>query len=239
MPSGLYQIIAMAARPVFLALALLVALRAMGRLLGQHNARKRLLKRLPDAGMVGEMRDIESDRSYPLPREGVLGGGRASDIRLRGLRRRQVSFAFVDGKGLLLTPCHRRSATWLDGVPLTRPAYALHGAILRAGGYTLCIRMFAGLNVPDSAQLQNHWQPAFEEDLYAPEEIVFTPVEPPDMDWPLPEEPWGGDFAEDVPEEDTSADVPVFDLTPDAPEESPLQTGAPVRHRRSDRRRNQ
>ena len=63
MSEGLYQLLALAARALFLALAALTALRAFLSLLRQHRARRKLLKQLPDAGMVGEMRDIESDRS--------------------------------------------------------------------------------------------------------------------------------------------------------------------------------
>lgn len=236
MPENLYQLLALAARPVFLILAALIVLRGARILLSQHHARKRLLRRLPDAGMVGEMRDIESDKSYPLPREGALGSGRGCDIRLKGLRRRQVSFAFVEGKGVLLTPARRRSATWLDGVPLDRPAYALHGALLRVGGYTLSIRLFAGLNVPDAAQLHNHWQPAYEEDFYAPDETGLSPMQTPyGVYWP-------------VQQPVSDEEVPLFDLTPPAPEEDmppepepipqPAENPAPaVRHRRSDRRR--
>ncbi|MBR1607210.1 MAG: FHA domain-containing protein [Clostridia bacterium] len=235
MPESLYQLVSMAARPLFLLLAALIVLRGSRILLSQHHERKKLLRRLPDAGMVGEMRDIESDRSYPLPREGVLGSGRGCDIRLKGLRRRQVSFAFVEGKGVLLTPARRRSATWLDGVPLDRPAYALHGALLRVGGYTLNIRLFAGLNVPDAAQLHNHWQPAYEEDFYAPDETGLSPVQTPyGVYWPA---------QQPVSDEE----VPLFDLEPPAPQEeapppepipAPAETAAPaVRHRRSDRRR--
>lgn len=239
MSESLYQLIAMAARPVFLILAALIVLRGSRILLSEHHARKKLLRRLPDAGMVGEMRDIESDKSYPLPREGTLGSGRGCDIRLKGLRRRQVSFAFVEGKGMLLTPARRRSATWLDGVPLSRPAYALHGALLRAGGYTLCVRLFAGLNVPDAAQLHDHWQPAYEEDFYAPDQTGMPSAQNPyGVYWP-------------VQEPASDEEVPLFDLTPPAPEEeappsepapqpepAPAENAAPVvRHRRSDRRR--
>ncbi len=239
MSESLYQLIAMAARPAFLILAALIVLRGSRILLSEHHARKKLLRRLPDAGMVGEMRDIESDKSYPLPREGTLGSGRGCDIRLKGLRRRQVSFAFVEGKGMLLTPARRRSATWLDGVPLSRPAYALHGALLRAGGYTLCVRLFAGLNVPDAAQLHDHWQPAYEEDFYAPDQTGMPSAQNPyGVYWP-------------VQEPASDEEVPLFDLTPPAPEEeappsepapqpepAPAENAAPVvRHRRSDRRR--
>ena len=204
MPENLYQLLALAARAFFILLAALVVLRASLSLLSQHSTRKKLLKQLPDAGMVGEMRDIESDKSYPLPREGVLGGGSGCDIRLKGLRRRQVSFAYVPGKGILLTPCHRRSATWLDGVPLNRRAYALHGALLRVNGYTLCIRLFAGLDVPQLAMYQEHWQPADEDDYYAPDDTQLTPVHTPYGTY------W-------QPQETEAGEVPLFDMTPQAP----------------------
>ena len=204
MPDNLYQLLALAARAFFILLAGLVALRASLGLLGQHRARKKLLRQLPDAGMVGEMRDIESDKSYPLPREGVLGGGRGCDIRLKGLRRRQVTFAYVPGKGILLAPCHRRSATWLDGIPLSRRAYALHGALLRVNGYTLCIRLFAGLDVPQLAMYQEHWQPAYEDDYYAPDDTQLTPVRTP----------YGTYWQSQGYEAD---EVPLFDMAPQGP----------------------
>ena len=196
-----YQLLALAARGLFLALILLLVLRAGGSLLRQHRARKELLRQLPDAGMVGEMRDIESDKSYPLPREGVLGGGRGCDICLKGLRRRHVTFAYVPGKGILITPCHRRSACWLDGQPLRRGAYALHGALLRVGGYTLGVRLFAGLDVPSAALLQEHWQPASGDDLYAPDDPAaaggYAPAYP---------DGWAA----------VQAEPPLFDMQPNA-----------------------
>ena len=223
MSEGLYQLLALAARALFLALAALTALRAFLSLLRQHRARRKLLKQLPDAGMVGEMRDIESDRSYPLPREGLLGSGRGCDIRLKGLRRRHMTFAYVPGKGILLSPCHRRSTVWLDGVALRRPAYALHGALVRAGGYTLGMRLFAGLDVP---QMGMHPQApdGGEEDFYAPDNPpVFWQAEP-----------------------DPVEDVPLFDMTPVGPPQPPepeprteAAPGEPQRHRRMDRRREQ
>ena len=200
MQSNAYQLLALGARALFIFAAALIVLRAALNLLRMHHARKKLLRRLPDAGMVGEMRETDTDKGYPLPREGVLGGGRGCDIRLKGLRRRQVSFVFVEGRGVLLTPCHRRTDTLLDGEPLHRGAYALHGALLRVGGYTLRIRLFAGLNVPHPAPYQEQrWQPAPEEDLYAPDDALLCPqapayapwsAQPPQAAWPqqAPEE---------------------------------------------------
>ena len=209
MSSNAYQLLALAARALFLFWGALIVLRAAFNLLAQHRARKRLLRLLPDAGMVGEMRDVESNQAYPLPREGVLGSGRGCDIRLKGLRRRQVNFAYVDGKGILLTPCHRRTDTQLDGEPLRRSAYALHGAILQVGGYTLRIRLFAGLNVPHPAQYQEHWQPAYDDELYAPDE---TQMENPYAAYM----PW----AQAVWPREEGEDAPVFNYAP-APQPMP------------------
>lgn len=195
------QLLTLAARALFLLLAVLVALRAFFSLLGQHRARKRLMKQLPDAGMVGEMRDIESDKSYPLPREGVLGSGRGCDIRLKGLRRRHVTFAYVPGKGILLTPCHRRVAAWLEGADLRRPAYALHGMLLRVGGYTLCIRLFAGLNVPQITMYEEYGQPAYEEEFFAPDDPRLTAVDTPYGTYWQARQPDG-------------EGIPLFDMTP-------------------------
>lgn len=176
MEKNAYQLLSMGARYWFVLLAALVVWRAGMYLLREHYRRRKILKKLPDAGMVGELRDMQNNRAYPLAREGVLGGGRGCDIRLRGLKRRHVNFAFVEGRGLLLTPCHSRSEIQLDGVNLGKGGYALHGAVLHVGGYTLRVRLFAGLNVPHPAAFQDHWQRAYEDELYAPETAAFTAV---------------------------------------------------------------
>ena len=176
MGAALYQLFALGARYLFIILALLVVLRASRSLLHEHHERKKILKKLPDAGKVGELRDIETGSCYPLPREGVLGGGHAADVRIRGLRRRTADVAFVDGKGLLITPCRRGANIQLDGEDIGRGVYALHNSVLTVGNRRFLVRLFAGLSVPRSVR----WQAAAEEDLYAPdnrltEGIVFCP----------------------------------------------------------------
>lgn len=198
-----YQLVALGARYLFIFLAFLIVFRAGLSLLKEHRRRKKKLHNLPDAGMVGEMRDIDNDRAYPLPREGTLGSGRGCDIRLRGLKRRHVNFAFVEGKGLLLTPCHSRSEILLNHEPLRKGGYALHGALMHAGGYTLRIRLFAGLNVPRAASYQERFQPVYGEDLYAPDPYGFTPVTAY-QEAPLPYQE-----AEDLP--------PLYDMPESAP----------------------
>lgn len=261
MQSNGYQLLALAARALFVILAALVVLRAALALLQQHRARKKLLRSLPDAGMVGELRDVDSDRGYPLAREAVLGSGRGCDIRLRGLRRRHLDLAYVEGKGILLTPARRSAETILDGRPLGRGAYALHGAMLRVGNYNLRVRLFAGLNVPHPASYQDRWQPIYEEELYAPDPLQGMPwsaIPAPQNDAGEAAPPFS--YAPPAPVFETQA-IPVIrvpeavpiasDSTEDAPppfeegeygaedgEESLAPFVAPQRHRRSERRRN-
>jgi len=184
MNSSAYQLLSLGVRYLFVAILAVLVLRAGLSLMHEHGKRKKRLRSLPDAGMVGEMRSLNSDSSYPLPREGVLGSGRGCDIRLHGLRRRHANFAFVDGKGLLITPCHHRSALLLDGQDIRRGGYALHGACLQAGDYQLRIRLFAGLKAPRRAQYAETWQPASGEELYAPDYTQLTLVQPLSTEYP-------------------------------------------------------
>lgn len=250
MQSIAYQMLSLGARPLFLFLAVVVMLRAAFYLLREHHSRRQILRTLPDAGMVGEMRDVESDKAYPLPREGILGSGRSCDIRLPGIKRRHLNFAFIEGKGILLTPCSRASSASLNGRPLQRGAYALHGALLQAGGYTLRIRLFAGLNVPHPAAFQELSQPVFEEELFAPELPQNDPcdmpapyevnnpalyVQQPAVPFPLPDSPqppsWYTDEQEGELPPQSEGEYPVYpEYTDDMPEESdvPLPYDAPL-----------
>ena len=72
MDHNAYQLLALGARYWIVLLAAVLVWRDAAALLHERYQRKKLLKKLPDAGMVGEMRDIDNDRAYPLPREGVL-----------------------------------------------------------------------------------------------------------------------------------------------------------------------
>ncbi|MBR5232357.1 MAG: hypothetical protein IKW00_08970 [Clostridia bacterium] len=268
MDSHVYQLISLGARYLFVFLAFLIVFRAGLSLLQEHFKRKKILRNLPDAGMVGEMRDTDNDRAYPLPREGVLGSGRKCDIRLKGLRRRHVNFAFVEGKGLLLTPCHSRSEVLLNSVPIRKGGYALHGAIMQLGGYTLRVRLFAGLNIPRAAAYNDRWQPAYGEELYAPDPFGLTPQPPAELyeqpsaqpEAPVYEAPVyeAPEYAQTMyqayeqpvytqpqpvsPEEEEDEPPLPFDAGLYAPrdpqEESFTMTAPRVRHRRSERNRN-
>ena len=246
MDSQAYQLLSLGARALFVLWLSTIVLRAGLNLIREHRQRKKLLRRLPDAGMVGEMCDMDSGKSYPLPREGVLGSGRGCDIRIRGLKRRYANFAFVDGKGLLLTPCHYRSDVTLDGQLIRKGGYALHGALMQAGEYQLRIRLFAGLKMPRRAQYAEYWQPALEEDLYAPEDTYFTPPQPEVIAYPADPAPYTG--APQYPAEETYApqsayyapEAPIEEDTPPDPFDNPFaQEDDPLPQQRVRRRRSE
>ena len=151
MVSATYEIIALLMRYVFVALGvvmLVVAFRWMRRESREWTQKKR---RLPDAGNVGELMDIDTGERFPLAREGMIGSGGRADIRLAGIPMgRTAAFIFEEGKGVRITPIGGRNIL-LDGAPLRSGAYALHGTLLEIGGRRLRVRLFAGLNVPRRA----------------------------------------------------------------------------------------
>ena len=121
MSDGLYEILALAARYFFAGLFLLIVVRAW-RVTVRDGRRARKLRRWsPQTGLSGELVVLEGDgrarrgMRYPVIREGMLGSGRAADIRVRhaSVRARHARFE--------LTP---------EGLALT----AVSGAKLRDGG---------------------------------------------------------------------------------------------------------
>lgn len=147
-----YELLSMLMRYVFVALGLLILLRAGRQMMRDARERKKELKKLPDAGRIGEVVDLETGKHYPLPREGMIGSSSACDIRLRrrGVKRRHALFEFAEGKGVRIKPCYGRKV-WVEGVPIKATAYALHGTKITLNQANIRIRLFAGLNVPHPA----------------------------------------------------------------------------------------
>ena len=144
-----YELLALGLRYVFVLLGGLLLLRVLMTMLSDSRAYRQMLKQLPDAGLVGEVVELASGRSQPLPREGLIGSGRNCDIRVFGLHRREIEFAFRPGLGLKLIPVRRKHHALLDEEPLIKAdAYALHGTILDIRGTRLRFRLFAGLDLP-------------------------------------------------------------------------------------------
>ena len=195
-----YELVALGMRYVFVLLILLTLLRAFLLMWGDRRDYQRTLRQLPDAGLVGEVVDLATGNSQPLPREGLIGSGRSCDIRLPGLHRREAEFIFRRGQGLQLIALHRRRQVLLDSQPLTRDnAYALHGTILELRNYSLRFRLFAGLDLPQRqapAPVVPSYQAASEQGFEI--ETInqgLPPAAPPDpsldMTWqyaPLPPE---------------------------------------------------
>ena len=145
-----YELLTMLMRYVFVFIGLMIVWRSLRWLRRDARAYRKELRSLPDAGLVGEMVNLNTGEAQPLPREGVIGSSRECDIRLKGqgVMRNHARFEFEDGKGLKIIPL-RRASTLLNGTPLHGSAgYALHGTQLQAGAVPLRVRLFAGLKVP-------------------------------------------------------------------------------------------
>ncbi len=167
----IYEIIALAARYIFVLLGVLIVLRAYGWLLSAHREKQDRLHRLPDAGMIGELAvlsgvdDLPENAVLPVPREGILGSVRSCDITVpgEGIRRQHLSFVWDDACGLRLR-LHSGCEAILDGNSLNvrSPADACimhHGSFLQLGSALLRLRVFAGLDPNagfESAEPEQH-----------------------------------------------------------------------------------
>ena len=181
MASDAYELLALLMRYVFVIIGFLVLFRAYRWMRRDARNYRREMRSLPDAGLVGEIVDLRSGKSQPLPREGDMGASRECDIFVKGagIMRHHLRFAFEEGKGVLITPS-RLGKTWMGGQPLRSPGYALHGTQLQLGDAVLRVRLFAGLKVPAPRAFQ-------------PDEAVDAGDQRPG-DSPLP---YGGDWEEE------------------------------------------
>ncbi len=239
-----YELLAMLMRYVFVALGVVILLRAARQLHKDARAHKKEMKRLPDAGLIGEVVDLDTGKSQPLPREGLMGSGGGCDIHLkrRGVRRRHVLFEFVEGKGLKIKP-HFGSKVAMEGVEIKAPAYALHGTNVTLGNAHIRIRLFAGLNVPNPAAFQMDVQP-----MYGEEEMVYADVPQPfeqvpqamPVQMPVSRMPWDDAISPDEAVQQPGPQMPGQMAVPALEEEMPddyVPYASPVvRHRRSERR---
>lgn len=148
MRSDVFELISQGLRYWFALLGLVILWRGFLWFIQDRRAYRKMLKALPDAGLVGEVVDLATGSSQALPREGVIGSGKGCDIRFSGIRGRECEYAFVDGKGIELIPARRSNELVLDGEPVQGRAFAAHGSRLELPGYSLRFRLFSGLNVP-------------------------------------------------------------------------------------------
>ena len=122
-----YELLSLFMRYIFIGLGVLILFRAYRWMRKDSRAYKKQMRALPDAGLGGEVVDLQSGKSQPLPREGWMGSSRNCDIRIKGagVQRRHVRFAFEEGKGLKITAV--RGLLFLAGVEVRSSAHALHG----------------------------------------------------------------------------------------------------------------
>ncbi len=157
MSSELYEVLSLAARYLFTLLGIIIVLRAFFWLLSEGAETRRRLRRLPDAGMIGEMlvlhggAGLEEGAAIPVPWEGVLGSVRSCDITVPcdGVRPSHLSFSYQVGLGLIIRPMSGCEVA-VDSVLLDCRSDAkahpmVHGSFLQVGQALLRLRVFAGL----------------------------------------------------------------------------------------------
>lgn len=151
MAAETYELIALGMRYWFVLLGIIIVVRAARWAIRDYKHQERVLRALPDAGLIGEVVNLDTGESYPLPREGSLGSARSCDVCLKGIRKRELEFSLDEGQGVILFPSHRRNQAVLDGEAIPRKAWALHGSHLSLPGYHLRFRLFSGLDIPVAA----------------------------------------------------------------------------------------
>lgn len=157
MPESVYEVLSMGMRYFFTLLGVLLVWRAITWQLAERRARHRRLKRLPDAGTIGEMVVtrgcplLPEGTVLPMPYEGTLGSSHGCDLLIpaRGAARQHLDFSFQNKRGVLLY-LRRGQSCQMDGKTLTahskpRRWPMVHGSTLTIGDCELRLRLFAGL----------------------------------------------------------------------------------------------
>ena len=245
--ADIYEILSLAARYLFAIMGLLIVVRAFLWLLSDRKERKDRLRRLPDAGKIGEFvvlagsRDLPENTWIPVPREGVLGSVRSCDLVIPcpGVRSGHLDFSWLDGTGLLIRPrsgCEAR----VDGIPLNcrsnpRSAPLRHGSFLEVGTARLRLLVFAGLD--PNAGFED-----LPEENAAPQPEAAAAETPGTFAYVVPEVPpqiafvpYAGPEPGVLPAQDSPLNVPGAEaLPPDSPDPAPQAAPEP-RRRRADR----
>ena len=154
----IWNVLFLLSRWLFVILAVVILVSALGWLAADRRARKERLRALPGAGTVGELvvlsgsDHLPAQTWFPVPREGVLGSVRSCDLVVPGpgIRSCHLDFRWQDGVGLLLYP-RSGCEVLVDGVPLdcrsdasARPM--THGMCLQVGPVVLRLQLFAAMD---------------------------------------------------------------------------------------------
>ena len=176
MSSDLFEVLSLAARYLFTLLGTLIVLRAFGWLITDTVERRRRLRSLPDAGLVGEMvvlsgggaSGVPDGSVLPLPWEGDLGSVRSCDLCLPcpGVQKQHLRFSFQVGKGLRILP-RSGCEVVMDGNIITyrsgeKASFMNHGSFLQVGSALLRLRLFTGLD-PQAGFTENDNNSSFSE----------------------------------------------------------------------------
>lgn len=170
-------------------LGVLIVLRAFVWLLSDRAEKHARLRKLPDAGLIGELvvlstdsKELSPGMSIPVPREGILGSVRSCDIVIPAdqINKSHLSFSFLPGTGLLLRP-FRGCEVLADGICMDarsdERAHPLrHGSFLQIGETMLRLRIFAGLDPAAGFDSSPDTVPA---SAPIPDPALFAPVQ-----WP-------------------------------------------------------
>ena len=154
----IYVILFLLSRWLFVILAAVILLSALGWLAADRHARKEMLRGLPGAVTVGELivlsgsEHLPAQTWFPVPREGVLGSVRSCDLVVpgSGIRSCHLDFHWQDGVGLLLYP-RSGCQVLVDGIPLDCRSDAFsrpmtHGMCLQVGEVILQLQLFAAMD---------------------------------------------------------------------------------------------
>ena len=194
MPAQAYEIVALGARYWFAFLGVIIVWRSFMWLRKDAKQRRKRLRKLPDAGLVGELVVLAGSDTLPpgtvipLPREGTLGSLRSCDVSIPcpGVLSRHGDFRFENGVGLIITPAPN-SRVFVDGQepePDQREWIMHHGSRLTIGDALLRMRLFMGLETAHSAAFQQ--EPA---DVELPPEMAADESEwqeEPGYEYPQP-----------------------------------------------------
>ncbi len=179
MSAQAYELLALGARYWFAFLGVIIVWRSFMWLRKDAKIRRKRLRQLPDAGLVGELVVLAGSETLPpgtvipLPREGTLGSLRSCDVSIpcSGVASRHGDFRFENGVGLILTPAPQMTFM-VDGEeppPSQREWVMHHGSRLVIGDALLRMRLFMGLETARSAAFQLDDE---DEDL-APEMVAY------------------------------------------------------------------
>ena len=186
MPENIYSIVAGTMRYIFILLGGIIVLRAFFMLRRERKETRCRLRRLPDAGNVGELTVVRACDGYPegmvipVPREGVLGCLRSCDISVYApdIRRKHLDFSFENGLGLLISPRSGCSAL-VDGLEFNCRTVAaghpmIHGSYLQIGDLVLRLRLFAGVDIDRAARFADSAEAApFSPAMMPPAEAYY------------------------------------------------------------------